>query len=979
MMPCYLLVVFSYALLLGFWAERKMQKKFVLWLLFVSMAFLVGTGVMLSIVQRPQLKVEMSPPGYPPVGESWKITVWENEMSGSGWVKSSNASVILFTETNDTYIFSTDLKGLVEAEYRPEYGKVTIEVVKEGFRGTSWIPAYRFIDLSIVIAFYTIFIAVTGATIKVISGFFKFEKRLSNFTKFIGYTISAMQVVATFLASRWFWDNYQTGRTWGFNSVIWTPLEFEHLIFLSGSLMVSMALFILIKTKWKEESWSGLKEEWQYLECKITVLGTLAMLSIILTVVFTGLTFSFSPIYSHIFTSFVSLIAIVPSVSLAVIEISTSGYSVKFARVYRKSVYFWYLLVIYTVIILISAFGLLYPNTNAPMLNTITPILSGFGISYLIPYFLAMIRLLDPKKAIGKLGQQINLGSLISIIKRKTVTLVPPPEDPLFPMTEMGIKAIREGDIEMLQLTLREFVRRYSQVLGSLEKVRPQADVTFGEVATEVVVSGRMQEIIEHFINHLRSIKDSTIKERYEQAVSCVIEYFNKFAKETMKYRFIEAHLGNSISSYKWIYEIYLLGEVCLYLSFWDGAASSLRALSDLSIAAMRNDYEGLQYSIAGLVKDLSISETKKPTSPKYFLPGVALHSMSDVVQSRMENGAYDFALEHEIEYMNTLSRETLKEAYYASGPILSRCYEKLLAVAFFDFYVSKGEEPGSVAKVIWDVFPFKFLYHDPLVFLVNDRSKRKIVFTSDRYSPEKVLKDLIRKGLVEAAKQAIILEKYVNISEICFTLQELSRTFYKFEDKESIKEVCEAFIAIYKSAENLKDFRIVRIPTKIFSMGYACTGLGLKETALDIISYLKSLTVFVAVNRSDPETSMIIASLVEYLGAAAIEINSMDVAAQALNAIIEFEEDYTKKIGALPKVNHVNLLVRRMKRVGSRFGYADPYFDDEKGWLYRLFGDSIYLEKPIMSEKALDQFYTMYLFRKLPSLNCVVGAVSAT
>lgn len=206
-------------------------------------------------------------------------------------------------------------------------------------------------------------------------------------------------------------------------------------------------------------SWNVFKEKWNYLECKFSILLTLIVLSALLIVIFTSYTLPILQVYSYTLTTFAALLAIVPTVSLTVIGISTSGYSIKLAKIYQRNVYFWYLLLAYITIILLSMFGLLYPNIDTPLLNTITFILSFYGIVYLIPYFLAMMRLLDPKKAIEKLGQRINPYNVISIIEHETLSLVPPPEDTIFPLMEISINAIENKDVELLQLTLAEIVK----------------------------------------------------------------------------------------------------------------------------------------------------------------------------------------------------------------------------------------------------------------------------------------------------------------------------------------------------------------------------------------------------------------------------------------------------------------------------------------------------------------------------------------
>ena len=145
--------------------------------------------------------------------------------------------------------------------------------------------------------------------------------------------------------------------------------------------------------------------------------------------------------------------------------------------------------------------GLGFFETEIPKLNTVTVTLAFFGVLYLVPYFQAMMRLLDPKKAITKLGQQINVKSLLNIVNFKE-GMITPPEDPMFPLIGIGFKAIRENDLMILQLTLEEISKRHDEVIVALDQLRPKKRLSFTEVGSEVITSGKIREINEHFLNH---------------------------------------------------------------------------------------------------------------------------------------------------------------------------------------------------------------------------------------------------------------------------------------------------------------------------------------------------------------------------------------------------------------------------------------------------------------------------------------------
>lgn len=404
--------------------------------------------------------------------------------------------------------------------------------------------------------------------------------------------------------------------------------------------------------------WIRLTEEWMFLEGKFTIIGTFVLIKVLLIVGILRFSFPISLGFDSLLQSFVSLLAIVPAISLAVMEISASSYSIKLSRIYRKNVYFWYLIVLYITVIIISIFGQLYSSLS--MLNTMTTILAIFGILYIVPFFLAIMRLLEPKRAIESLGQQVKVESILSTISQKPISLIPPSGDPLYPLLEIALEAVNRMDIETLRLTLDETLKRYSKVLIALERERPGRKATAGEVLIEAKVTHQMREVIEHFLNHLRSLKSVSFERKYEQNVICLVEYFGRFCEETMNYRFIEASHGNNRPAFSWMYEIVDFGTKCLVVGFWDGSACSLRVLSELSEKAIRQRYSGLQHAIADFVKELSTNGMRIPHLPMHFVPSVALHSMSSVVVAKMKYGVYDVELNHQIEDFNKLSLEII-------------------------------------------------------------------------------------------------------------------------------------------------------------------------------------------------------------------------------------------------------------------------------------------------------------------------------
>jgi len=124
-------------------------------------------------------------------------------------------------------------------------------------------------------------------------------------------------------------------------------------------------------------------------------MGTIVVFSLLIGFLMTGYYELFPSVSREIFAAFIALIAIVPTLSLATMEVSTASYSVRISRVHRRNPYLWYLISIYLTVIIFSLLSLSFLEQQVPVLNATTCVLAMYGIIYLVPYFLAMMRLLD--------------------------------------------------------------------------------------------------------------------------------------------------------------------------------------------------------------------------------------------------------------------------------------------------------------------------------------------------------------------------------------------------------------------------------------------------------------------------------------------------------------------------------------------------------------------------------------------------------
>jgi len=331
-----------------------------------------------------------------------------------------------------------------------------------------------------------------------------------------------------------------------------------------------------------------------------------------------------------------------------------------------------------------------------------------------------------------------------------------------------------------------------------------------------------------------------------------------------------------------------------------------------------------------------------------------------------MEFGVYDIYLEHEIEYFNKLSEKVvLKADPITSGQIVSRCYEKALFIPIFDYYVNKNISANMVAKVIYDSLPFKFLHYNTLISLLQKGSTRRL-FRNSHYNPKKAIEELVREGLRQISVKSVGSEKYYFEHCARFSLMEISRIFYEFNDSDLILEISEFLMKAYFSRKDPDNYHLKEIIDTIFAIYYACVRRGLISTASDLIFSIKKIALFEAEKGS--KGYMQVAMLLDYASAVAIDMNNPSLAIEAINAVVEFDEYQLTKSKFVPDRNHIQLLLRNYPSPFRSFSKDEPYLRDEpRSWLFRLFKGEIDVNNRLVTQEAVEQVHSLYLFQKLP------------
>ena len=149
------------------------------------------------------------------------------------------------------------------------------------------------------------------------------------------------------------------------------------------------------------------------------------------------------------------IFALVISLTLMVVQMSSQQYTHRIMDIHLKSLIFWALIVIYSGSIFYNVFMLgwldLENSSSIPYISIyveISILLTFLSFIMLIPYFYITMRRLKPETVISKLLANIDEDYLKRLYKEG----VPSKEDKMLPITEIIEKSISSGDHETARL-----------------------------------------------------------------------------------------------------------------------------------------------------------------------------------------------------------------------------------------------------------------------------------------------------------------------------------------------------------------------------------------------------------------------------------------------------------------------------------------------------------------------------------------------
>ena len=214
----------------------------------VALMALGYTGVLFSAQQlpQPQLKMIITPPGYPVSGANWLVQVFQRTYQGQPWVLANDSVILMRTaEGNFSYKAST---GQVGITFTPAFGGVAFYAQKAGFASASYDPQTVFLpnELAYLVAGFYLF----GGGLTAYGTILERERKAKKprLVKALTYSTLAFVGPGYVLSIIWMWK-WNFGTAWGFGNDITGGISFlPHLFVITAiSAVLSAALLGTIR------------------------------------------------------------------------------------------------------------------------------------------------------------------------------------------------------------------------------------------------------------------------------------------------------------------------------------------------------------------------------------------------------------------------------------------------------------------------------------------------------------------------------------------------------------------------------------------------------------------------------------------------------------------------------------------------------------------------------------------------------------
>jgi hypothetical protein len=194
------------------------HKGLILRLFIILLFFLIPLGrfIPLQGVGLPQLKMDVTPLGYPIDGGTWEIKTWGSVNNGVDWTTLGDVNISVTTHNNGTFHIISDEDGKATFQYLKTMGTVAFHASHKEYGTYDWVPEESFVDNNLSLLVLGIFGVGTPSFIWQLLAK---NRRSNKIEKALFYSLLGLTVIGWTLSFFWFYE-WKLGTEWGFGNAI---------------------------------------------------------------------------------------------------------------------------------------------------------------------------------------------------------------------------------------------------------------------------------------------------------------------------------------------------------------------------------------------------------------------------------------------------------------------------------------------------------------------------------------------------------------------------------------------------------------------------------------------------------------------------------------------------------------------------------------------------------------------------------------
>ena len=503
----------------------------------------------------------------------------------------------------------------------------------------------------------------------------------------------------------------------------------------------------------------------------------------------------------------ITLVAIVPTLTLMVAQLASGAYTYKIISLYRKEPYFWILLTILLLIILMGFIIKIFNIYDSRILLTFHSS-ALFSILFLTPYLLNTLISIGFEANVDRLINQVKREKLIPLLFEDKASLNPDIRDPSFDVISIIEKAIQENDLQAFGYVFEKFMISYEEILQDITKkpikFNPRLGPTYwdtliGNEDSQRLWSGSaIRNLAELWFSHIQTIQRSASKNE-----SILIEFasiINRFSLNSYNLlQLLNDETIDDVFGQKIRYILSSIAKEGIKTKQLDSVAQCIDSLADQGCYGAKNKIG------SNIINVTSYSKKDLEIIRKHFISfNEWNYSEQSFIMGRLLNAHRKILVDQIIYQSQGIHKNDFKEPMEISKLILIQNLpfgvqanlEAILVPILLQYYGNgKEENLRDIAMAIHDVLPFDLNYQ--LFHVILDRYLKS---EQKPYYQHQILKDLLDSIInnLDSILHAIITSGRGNPNDILQIFEDLTIVAFKMQDDDLVLDSIKGYFKVH-------------------------------------------------------------------------------------------------------------------------------------------------------------------------------------